>query len=234
MLRKKTAGNIAGYLFLAMGMITQVRAATPDSITVQSKARFGFSLIFDNRNSFVRNSPVKIYGLNIGLKYKNRYRFGLGAYTLQRDYKDHTYVSVLNPKDTLQPLLDLHFITPNFAYTFLNHRWVELSIPLEIGLGNSHYTIHNTKEELVKDRRGMFVPATAGLGILVKPTRWIGFSGAAGYRMSLMEGDFQGDFDGWYYSYRVNLFLGNILSDYRQNREQKRQNRKPIPPSPQF
>jgi hypothetical protein len=46
-------------------------------------------------------------------------------------------------------------------------------------LGNSHYTIHNTKEELVKERRGVFIPATAGLGILVKPTRWIGFSGAA-------------------------------------------------------
>jgi hypothetical protein len=234
MLRKKTVRTIAGSLVLAISLIKPVRAAPIDSITVQSKARFGFSLIFDNRNSFVRSSPVKIRGLNIGLKYKNRYRFGVGAYTLRRDYKEHTYVSVQNPKDTLRPLLDLHFLTPNFSYTFLNCRWIELSIPMEIGLGSSHYTIRNTKAELVKDRRGVFVPATAGLGIMVKPTRWIGFSGAAGYRMSLMEADFQGDFDGWYYSYRVNLFLGNILSDYRQARERKRQSRQPIPPSPQF
>ena len=234
MLHRKKARNAATCVLLAVSLTAPVRAVPSDSTAIQPKARFGFSLIFDNRSSFVRSSPVKIYGLNIGLKYQGRYRVGLGAYALRRDYQEHTYVSPQNPQDTLRPLLDLHFLTPNFAYTFFNCRWVELSIPLEVGLGNSHYTIRDTKAALIKDRRGLFIPATAGLGILVKPTRWIGFSGAAGYRKSLAEVDFQGDFDGWYYSYRVNLFLGNILADYRQSRERKRQHSQPIPPSPQF
>jgi hypothetical protein len=234
MLRKKKVGLTVRLVLLSVVLSAKARAALPDSITFKPKAKFGFSLIFDNRNSFVRDSPVKINGLNVGIKYKERYRFGVGAYAMRRDYTDHTYVSTHNPKDTVQPFLALSFVTPNFAYTFLNHPWLELSIPVEVGLGKSHYSLRNTREQLIKDHRGMFMPATLGFGLLLKPTRWVGFSSSAGYRISLMATDFKGNFDGWYYSYRVNVFLGNILTDYRQSRERKRQSRQPIAPTPQF
>ncbi len=77
----------------------------------------------------------------------------------------------------------------------------------------------------MRERKGLFVPAEVGFSILLKPTRWVGISGLIGYRKSLAEVDFKGDFDGWFYSYRLNIFLGNIISDVRKIREQKRQNR---------
>jgi hypothetical protein len=226
------------FLFALIGLGTsQVRAAMPaDSTMALPKAKMSFSLVLDNRESFVKNTPVKIHGINVGIKYRKRYRIGLGFYTIRKNYQEHTYVSVQDHSDTLFPLLNLYFLTPNFAYTFYNSRWVELSAPLEVGLGNSHLSIQNTSDVVVKDKSSLFMPVSAGLSVLVKPTRWIGFSILAGYRKSLMEAGAKGDFDGWYYSYRVNIFLGNILADYRQYVGKKRQHKAqaPIQPSPEF
>ncbi|MBC7920498.1 MAG: hypothetical protein H7Z75_05350 [Ferruginibacter sp.] len=231
MSRKPNARGTVLFL-LCLAQLPALAGPPPDSTASRPNPRLGLVLGFDNRFSFVRESPVRIYGLNVGVKY-HRSRFGLGGYTLRKDYRDHTYVSVRNRQDTVRPCLNLAFATPNFTYTFFNSRWVELCAPLEVGVGNSHFTLFNTRQEVIRERRGLFVPAAAGLGMLVKPTRWVGFSAAAGYRKSLLETDFKGDFDGWYYCYRVNVFLGNLLDDYRQQRERKRY-KAAIPPSPEF
>ncbi len=106
-----------------------------DSLTTNPK--LGYSLILDNRNSFIGSSAVKIHGLNIGVKlHRNQYRIGLGFYELRRNYEQlYFYSRRYQARDTLSPTLSLFFITPNFAYTFYNSRWVELSVPVEIGLG---------------------------------------------------------------------------------------------------
>lgn len=62
------------------------------------------------------------------------------------------------------------------------------------------------------------MPAEIGLGVLLKPTRWVGLSALAGYRKSVLEIDFKDDFDGWYYGYRLNLFVGNLWADWRRYR----------------
>ena len=203
--------------------------------------RLGLSIILDNRNSFVQESAVRIIGLNVGVVPRGKsYRLGLGAYTLRRSYAElYTYTGTgkrQKLKDTLTPALSLTYFTPNFTYTFFHSRFVELSVPVDIGLGRSHYTITDENGKLTTDEKGLFIPAEVGLGVLLKPTRWVGISGAAGYRTSLKEIDYKEDFDGWYYSYRLNLFVGNIWHDYRQYRQQRRVRRaalaRPLPAAP--
>jgi hypothetical protein len=184
------------------------------------------SLILDNRNSFVQASAVRIIGLNIGLTPRGkRYRLGLGGYTLRRSYAQlYTYSGKgrrQKLKDTLTPELSLTYFTPNFAYTFFHSRWLELSIPVDIGLGRSHYTITDEKGKVTTDTKGLFFPAEIGVGALLKPTRWVGLSGAVGYRVSLKEIDYQEDFNGWYYSYRLNLFVGAIWHDFRLRHQRR-------------
>ncbi|MGI4862883.1 MAG: hypothetical protein ACRYFZ_03100 [Janthinobacterium lividum] len=192
--------------------------------------RLGLSIILDNRNSFVQESAVRIIGLNVGVVPRGkRYRLGLGAYTLRRNYSDlYTYSGKgknQRLKDTLTPALDLTYFTPNFTYTFFNRRFIELSVPVDIGLGRSHYTITDEKGKLTTDTKGLFIPAEIGLGVLLKPTRWVGISGTAGYRVSLKEIDYKEDFDGWYYGYRLNLFVGNIWHDCRHYQQRCRAQR---------
>lgn len=179
------------------------------------------SLIIDNRNSFVQSSAVRIIGLNVGLTPRGKaYRLGLAAYTLRRDYSQlYTYSGkgkTMKLKDTFSPQLSLTYFTPNFAYTFFNRRFIELSIPVDIGLGRSHYTVTDEKGNVTTDNKGLFFPAEIGFGVLLKPTRWVGLSGSVGYRVSLKEIDYKEDFDGWYYGYRLNLFVGHIWHDWQR------------------
>lgn len=198
--------------------------------------RFVPSIIIDNRNSFVQASAVRIIGLNIGLTPRGkRYRLGLAGYTLRRSYAQlYTYSGKGKKqklKDTLTPELSLTYFTPNFAYTFYHGRWLELSIPVDVGLGRSHYTITDEKGKVTTDTKGLFFPAEIGVGVLLKPTRWVGISGAVGYRASLKEIDYKEDFNGWYYSYRLNLFVGAIWHDFKHARRLRAARRVALPPT---
>ena len=206
------------------------RPARAQAVPTAHLPRLSPSIILDNRYSFVQSSAVRIIGLNVGVVPRGKpYRLGLGAYTLSRSYSDlYTYSGKgknRKLKDTLTPALSLTYFTPNFSYTFFHHRFIELSIPVDIGLGRSHYTITDENGKVTTDDRGLFIPAEIGLGVLLKPTRWVGISGGAGYRASLKEIDYKEDFNGWYYSYRLNLFVGNIWHDLQHWHQQHRAER---------
>jgi len=213
--------------------VARAQAPAADSSRAQAPRpapRLGFSLVLDNRNSFVQASAVRIIGLNVGVVPRGKpYRLGLGAYTLRRSYAElYTYSGTgknRRLKDTLTPSLQLTYFTPNFSYTFFHRRFIELSIPVDVGLGRSHYTVTDEHNNVTTDSKGLFIPAEIGVGVLLKPTRWVGISGAAGYRVSLKEIDYKEDFNGWYYSYRLNLFVGNIWHDWRQYRQHRRAQR---------
>ncbi|MET4075241.1 hypothetical protein [Hymenobacter sp. UYCo722] len=193
------------------------------------RRRVGFVLSLDNRQSFVQASAVHIIGLNAGIVLPNRrWRVGLGAYTLSRSYGDLYVYQIRNGKrtkkiiDTLTPQLDLTYFTPNVSYVFFQRRWLEISLPVDFGLGRSHYTETNQNNQVRTDTRGLFFPVEAGVNVLIKPFRWLGVSGSVGYRKSVFEIDYKEDFDGSYFSYRLNVFVGAIWRDWRAYRLQRR------------
>lgn len=193
------------------------------------RRRVGFVLSLDNRQSFVQASAVHIIGLNVGIMLPNRrWRVGLGGYTLSRNYADLYVYQIKNGKrtkkvlDTLTPQLYLTYFTPNVSYVFFQRRWLEISLPVGFGLGRSHYTETNQNDQVRTDTRGLFFPVEAGVNVLVKPFRWVGVSGSVGYRKSVFEIDYKQDFDGLYFSYRLNVFVGAIWRDWRAYRLQRR------------
>jgi hypothetical protein len=193
------------------------------------RRRIGFVLSLDNRQSFVQASAVRIIGLNAGIVLPNRrWRVGLGGYTLSRSYGDLFVYQIKNGRrtrkivDTLTPQLDLTYFTPNVSYVFLQRRWLEISLPVAFGLGRSRYTETNQNNQVKTDSRGLFFPVEAGVNVLVKPFRWFGVSGSVGYRKSVFEIDYKEDFDGLYFSYRFNVFVGAIWRDWRAYRLQRR------------
>lgn len=209
------------------------RPVVPASVVVPKarplRRRVGFVLSLDNRQSFVQASAVRIIGLNAGIMLPNRrWRVGLGGYTLSRSYTNLYVYQIKNGKrtkkiiDTLTPQLDLTYFTPNVSYVFFQRRWLEISLPIEFGLGRSHYTETNQSDQVKTDTRGLFFPVEAGVNVLVKPFRWVGVSGSVGYRKSVLEIDYKEDFDGLYFSYRLNVFVGAIWRDWRAYRRQRR------------
>ena len=195
----------------------------PCPVVVAPRRRVGFVLSLDNRVSFVQSSAVRVIGVNAGVVLPGRrWRLGLGAYTLSRDYAalyTYQYRNGRRTKkilDTITPQLSLTYLTPNVSYVVLQRSWLEVSVPLEVGLGRSHYTETDQNDRLITNSRGIFVPVEAGVSVLIKPTRWVGVSGSVGYRKSIFEIDYKEDFDGMYFSYRVNVFVGGIWRDWRQ------------------
>ncbi|WP_210521247.1 hypothetical protein [Hymenobacter terricola] len=235
---------LALLLLLGGGRVAAQQPAPPDSVAapvevpcpapipapapVAPRRRVGFVLSLDNRDSFVQSSAVSVIGLNAGLVLPGRrWRLGLGAYTLRRDYANQYIYQYKNGKrtkkilETLTPQLDLTYFTPNVSYVFFQRRWLEISAPLAVGLGRSHYSETDQNGKTPTDSRGLFVPVEVGLAVLVKPMRWVGVSGSLGYRTSVLEIDYKEDFDGWYYSYRLNVFVGAIWRDWRQYRRSR-------------
>ena len=240
----RIAWRLIGVLLAVPGLSQVARAQQPDSAVAAAPAvvaappaapglpprrRVGFVISLDNRQSFVQASAVRIIGLNAGILLPNRrWRVGLGGYTLSRSYGDLYVYQIKNGKrtkkvvDTLTPQLDLTYFTPNVSYVFYQRRWLEVSLPVEFGLGRSHYTETNQKNAVKTDSRGLFFPVEAGVSVLLKPLRWVGVSGSLGYRKSIFEIDYKEDFDGLYFSYRLNVFVGAIWRDWRAYRFQHR------------
>lgn len=189
---------------------------------VSPPPRWAPSLYFDNRNPFEQAAAVRVIGLNLGVVPPGKkYRVGISGYTLRRNYGEYYATKGRgrgqNPPADLAMLgLSLLYFTPSFTYTLVRRRFFEVNIPLDVGIGRSHYTVTDAQDRLVTDTRGTFVPAEAGVGLLLKPTRWVGVSGGVGYRVSLTHESFEDDFNGWYYCYRLNLFVSTIWADLRQ------------------
>ncbi len=47
-----------------------------------------FDLQIDTRNSFVKDFPINVYGLNVGLIRRERFRFGVGYYWINQNFND--------------------------------------------------------------------------------------------------------------------------------------------------
>ncbi len=119
-----------------------------------------FDLQIDTRNSFIKDYPTNVYGVNIGVIFHQRIRVGGGFYWVN-EYTDNVFglspssgkfLSVNDTPLTLNQLLNLHykpgvdFVTAeqhldlNFgsvgiAYTFYSSKLIDLMIPVEFGYG---------------------------------------------------------------------------------------------------
>lgn len=126
--------------------------------TKYKNLRFQFQLDF--RNSFIgkNTAPVDVYGVNIGLKHKEKFRYGIGFYFIdqttkrqlgfsddgkQIKLKDGEYIST--PSYLGNRNLFLYYGTVNFTYTLINNKYINLDIPIEVGFGRYAYQLENAK-----------------------------------------------------------------------------------------
>lgn len=201
---------------LSLDFRQQIRS---DSLKIYRPKKIAFDFQFDNRNSFIRNKAISIQGINIGLNFASGVRWGIGGYRVIRPFQ--TYRSIDNQKITTDRELDLYYITPNFQYTFINKKWIDVSVNLEIGFGSVDYIIYSESHTKLREKKGFFVPSGIGTEVLLIPIRWIGLDGMIGYRKSLKSYEINADFDGMYYSYGVKVFLGVIYHDLKYHHRKK-------------
>jgi hypothetical protein len=192
-----------------------------DSLKLYQPKKVTFDFQFDNRNSFIKNAAISIKGINLGFNFISGVRWGIGFYKVIRPFQ--TFRSVDKQNIVTNRELDLYYVTPNFQYTFIDNKWIQTSVNLEIGIGKIDYKIFNEGHTaVVRDKTGSFIPSGAGVEVLITPIRWAGLDGMIGYRKSLKSYDINQDFDGMYYSYGLKVFLGVIYTDLKYHHHKKK------------
>lgn len=175
----------------------------------------------DQRNSWIKNEkglqkvPVTINGIQLGVILKEKHSLGLGLYTMNGTSQKPVKINDQNNKITYQELL-LKYVTVNYQYVIFDTRFFEMDLPLEIGVGNYVYELKDeTQTTQIWHEAGPLKLTGGGVNIVLKPVRWIGVSGMAGYRIVAFNKKTNLNFNGAYYSYGVWIDLRQIYRDIK-------------------
>lgn len=198
----------------------KIATAQGDSLRNQPAKKTAFLLALDSRNTFLalnknQNNAVNLYGIRLGMRYK-KWKYWLGLATISANSQATQRVKNLPTSIIVNRELSLRFVTLTPEYIFFYRPYLELSVPLEFGIGSSNFKQINERGIIIREQKGLFVPVESGLNVLVKPTRWVGAILRGGYRKTINVSGFEADYDGWYYSYGAAFFLGNIYKDLRK------------------
>ncbi len=220
---------------------------TTTSILEQKKWIFDFQL--DQRTSFLEakqysGSPIRVNGFTFGWTKNRRVRIGVGAYfirnligkafflnhnpQLEKFAPNANILTIRNEKFYLaQNKIQLFYITPSFEYIFFRSKWIDLSLPLEIGIGYSQIELFEyfTKSNLPIIGKGgkrlkaknIFFPALGGLAIKLNLSPDVALNASVGYRKILTEIGLNQDFDGLYYQIGLQLIPTNIKNNIKSD-----------------
>lgn len=202
-------------LFLTQGIKAQFRQDT-----LRPKHILQPALDFDQRFSFIKNTPVNIWGYRIGVMVHQKYKVGVGGYFLN-DRVDSKHTDTLGtPYFTYDR--KLYFITGYYEPFLIRRRYWESSVVAEIGIGKNEETLlHTTDNYQLHEPNKYFIPAGLGLSLNLKcpvifgftPTSWFGLNFLLGYRKSLFEKELKTPYDGMFWSIGTAVFLDKAAVD---------------------
>jgi len=202
-----------------------------DTVSVKEHRRvLNPSTDFDQRFSFIRSQPVNIWGQRVGVVINDKFKVGVGGYFLDDVLKS---TRVFQDGSTQYIKRNLLFGTGYIEPFLFRKKYWEMSIPVELGYGQSTAKFYQTSTDLyIKTSNKNFIPAGTGLSFSVKlpalphfqATRWIGINFLAGYRYCLFEDIFKTDYDGWFWSISGAIFLDRVADDYRGWKNKRRNN----------
>ncbi len=180
---------------------------TDSSLIVQKPV---FVINADFRQSFVKSSPITIYGGYAGLKFKQKHLFSLGYYTLsevtKQTYKAKNQQAAIPVNDDVS----LWFASLGYTRTLFRSKRLKVDIPAEVGIGDGSVEIYSDAGKTIKLSDGMIIPLQIGVSGIVSFTPWLGVHLQAGYREMLGKSIFNNEYSGIYYTYGITLNFGHI------------------------
>jgi hypothetical protein len=188
---------------------------------------------FDQRFSFIRGSAVNIWGERAGVLVNDKFKCGIGGYYLDQDLK--SIVVDQNGSPLYYAHRNLVFGTGYIEPFLLRRTYWELSIPIELGFGESFFKSYDTYTNVqLASIQKIFIPAGMGLSFSLKlpsfwgwrPPRWFGLNFLAGYRYCILENEFQTDYDGLFWSISGTIFLDRVVDDMHYWKKKKALRRK--------
>ncbi len=172
----------------------------------------------ETRNSFVQTHHATFLGVRAGFEFKFPVRCGIGYYWMLTNLDSKLYkASDYGQTDpSAQP--KLRYAIGYVDYSFYEEDDWTLSVPVQIGIGESYY---RSRE---KDRfaNGLVVPMEVGIAVDYLFTDWVGFGVGLGYRV-MLKGNKQvkENFNSPYYQIRLNILFTEIVRGIKAKKKAK-------------
>lgn len=186
------------------------KAQLVDSISEAVKFKPKLSFRLDNRFSFTATTPSKIIAFKIGAEFNEKFKVG-GGYNLLNSTLTKDVEFKENGVDTvLTSNLKMSYMSYFIEYVFFrNKRW-EFSIPLQIGIGNTHYEYH-FGEFKFRNNWSMIVNYEASISGQYKIIKWVGIGAGFGYQLMLKDNPaIKENFNTPIYVVKLKIFMGDI------------------------
>jgi hypothetical protein len=195
---------------------------TRDSIKIAAGKIVRPQFRVDARTSSFEGQKINIYGYDVGVLISNRLRLALGYYRINNDLPEEVD---LNGSQT-KLLLNVNCGALNTEVTYYEARYLSLGFPLEFAFGTYKMEHHDANSDRALDHQsGVLGFTNFGLSATLKPIRWFGLKGIAGYRKSLYPNEKTFGFNGVFSSIGLNADVQEIVKDIKMYKLMKRHNR---------
>lgn len=179
---------------------------------------------FDTRKSFIDNSNVTVFGWKLGVEFDKRIRIGGGFNNLTENHSpnlDKVYFAE-NGIDTLGTgVLNFSYICYFVDYVLLRKPKWEISYPIQIGIGSSHYRYTDELSGTIERNKGSIMLVETAITGHYKLTKWFGIGAGVGYRLMLQNNKgLDSKFNSPIYIFKFKLFLAGIIQSFSKDKKE--------------
>jgi len=162
----------------------------------------------ETRNTFVQTHHATFLGVRAGFEFKFPIRCGVGYYWMITNLDSKLYKPSDHGQTDLTAQPKMRYATGYIDYSFFEEDDWTLSVPVQIGVGESFYRSESNN----RFANGLVVPMEAGIAVDYLFANWIGFGVGLGYRV-MLKGNKQvmENFNSPYYQIRLNILFTEII-----------------------
>ncbi len=136
----------------------------------------------DSRNSTINNTPVRMFGIKLGLEWADKYRAGFGHYRLFSDPKEKVNFN----NSSIRSRIEFRYFSLFGEYRFLKTKKWTATATFHFGLGQRFYEPLREMNypDRIRNQTVLLVgPYISGAYRIIP---WLGVGGGLGYRKTLI------------------------------------------------
>lgn len=174
-----------------------------DSIRASLKYKPSLYATFDSRGSFISNEIAQIKSVKLGLTFNKQFTIALGYNWLNTNFETDL-------REGVKGKLTMQYITPYIEYSFLEHKKIEVTIPVYLGFGRSFYR----DEQNIKYRENFILTYEPAMTATYRFLKYFGVGAGVGYRLMLVGNNKINErFNSPVYLFKAKIFFGRLYND---------------------
>lgn len=228
--------QLSKQFFISLLIITSFasKGIAQDDSTTSKRSTFYFAL--DVRRSIVRELPVRISGLKMGVTFKQNHSIGIGYYNMGRPILGGIHISrpveydenktIVSKRDgsrfdlNARIKLEMAYASLFYEYRFFTHRKWNMDVNSQFGFGNVYiYAYDKVNDRQLfngKPKKDFIKLVEASVSVQYKIVEWLGLGAGIGYRYMIQPNDYiSTTFNYPIWSLKFILFPGKLVPVFK-------------------